>query len=361
MAAPETDPRDRSSPKRGWMQRIASVPTPVIFAISILVALLLLWRQGSMGDVIDAARRADAWIVVAALALYLLGLALLCLRWHLLVRMINGKSSLPHASEAFLTSVVINYAAPVGLAVPTRAALTKRALGLTAAETGAVALWEVALDVIVLAMGSVVWLGFSRGDLGGLSTPSNGELLAIAVFVAVGIAALVLAVLILRRKSQWWFRFRYLAKHTALYPRRRPRDASYAVAVSVIYWIGQGVVLWLLLAAMTNDAGAMLALGLVSLPVLVGMLSPVPGGAGIREALMLAVARVHNADAGAVLLAAITYRIALFAAIPVLYLVVRFWLRHNRSAGNGTVTVSSAATGGGAWTPTTAEDAPQER
>jgi uncharacterized membrane protein YbhN (UPF0104 family) len=258
--------------------------------------------------------------------------------------MISGDSSLPHASEAFLTSVVINYAAPVGLAVPTRAALTKRALGLTAAETGAVALWEVALDVIVLALGSAVWLGLSRADLGGLNAPSTGELYALAALAAVAIATLVLALLILRRKSQWWHRIRFLAKQTALYPRRRPREAAYAVATSIIYWIGQGVVIWLLLAAMTDDAGAQLALGLVSLPVLVGMLSPVPGGAGIREALMLAVARVHNADAGAVLLAAITYRIALFAAIPVLYVVVRLWLSHRRERPSVPSAVSSAPT-----------------
>jgi uncharacterized membrane protein YbhN (UPF0104 family) len=344
MAAPETDPREFDAPKRGLLQRVTSVPTPMIFIVSVLVAVVLLWRQGSMGDVIDAARRADGWIVVAALALYLIGLALLCLRWHLLVRMISGESSLPHASEAFLTSVVINYAAPVGLAVPTRAALTKRALGLSAAETGAVALWEVALDVIVLALGSLVWLSLSRADLGGINAPSSGEMYALAAFAAVAIAALALAFLILRRKSQWWHRIRFLAKHTALYPRRRPREAGYAVAASIVYWVGQGVVIWLLLAAMTDNAGALLALGLISLPVLVGMLSPVPGGAGIREALMLAVARVHNADAGAVLLAAITYRIALFAAIPVLYLAVRIWLGRRKEEERVASAVSSAAT-----------------
>jgi uncharacterized membrane protein YbhN (UPF0104 family) len=56
------------------------------------------------------------------------------------------------------------------------------------------------------------------------------------------------------------------------------------------------------------------------------MLSPVPGGAGVREALMLAVARVHGADGASVLLAAVTYRVALFASIPILYALVRVWL-----------------------------------
>ena len=90
--------------------------------------------------------------------------------------------------------------------------------------------------------------------------------------------------------------------------------------------LAQAAVMWLLLRALDVDPSATLVLGLISLPILVGMLSPVPGGAGIREALMLGVARVHNADSAAVLLAALTYRIALFASIPVLYAGVRFWI-----------------------------------
>jgi hypothetical protein len=66
---------------------------------------------------------------------------------------------------------------------------------------------------------------------------------------------------------------------------------------------------------------------LITVPVLVGMLSPVPGGAGIREALMIGVARVEGADTAIVLVAALVYRVALFLAIPILYLAVRIWLR----------------------------------
>jgi uncharacterized protein (TIRG00374 family) len=97
--------------------------------------------------------------------------------------------------------------------------------------------------------------------------------------------------------------------------------------VSIIYWGMQVGVLWLLLKAVGVDAGPSLTLGLVSVPILVGMLSPVPGGAGVREALMIAMAHVYNVDSGAVLLAALVYRVALFAAIPILYAGVRLWLK----------------------------------
>src|SRR4029079_5929019 len=98
-------------------------------------------------------RTRDPALLIRGAVRYLIGLFLLCVRWHSLVLMIHGTSNFGRAGEAFLTSVVINYAAPVGLAVPTRAALTKRALGLSLTETSAVALWEVGADVIILSIG----------------------------------------------------------------------------------------------------------------------------------------------------------------------------------------------------------------
>jgi len=97
--------------------------------------------------------------------------------------------------------------------------------------------------------------------------------------------------------------------------------------VSLFYWIVQAVVLSIFLKALDGDTSIKLILGLVTIPVLVGMLSPVPGGAGIREALMIGVAHVEGADSAVVLLAALIYRIALFAAIPIVYAGVRVWLR----------------------------------
>jgi uncharacterized membrane protein YbhN (UPF0104 family) len=58
------------------------------------------------------------------------------------------------------------------------------------------------------------------------------------------------------------------------------------------------------------------------------MLSPVPGGAGVREALMVAVAQARGLDeaaVAAVLIAAVAYRVALFLAIPPLFLAARLW------------------------------------
>lgn len=128
-----------SSGKR-VLRKIARIPTPLIFLVCVLVALVVLWQQGQLQEMVKVMRGARLRPMLIAAPIYIASLSLLCLRWHLLVRMAQGWCDLPKASEAFLTSVVINYAAPVGLAVPSRAALTKRALGLDHHATGTIAL-----------------------------------------------------------------------------------------------------------------------------------------------------------------------------------------------------------------------------
>ena len=217
----------------------------------------------------------------------------------------------------------MNYAAPLSLALPSRAYLTKRALGLGTAETASITFWEVASDLAVLAVGTMIWIviGGWRGQ--GVDVDERiiggGALLALmgllAVFIAVKRAARLRSIVFKMRNH-----FTEALKH----PARRPRQTILALIVTVVYWVVQGGVLYLLLKAIDGESPSLsLILGLTTLPILVGMLSPVPGGAGVREALMIAVASVHGANEANVLLAGVTYRIALFAAIPVLYGIIR--------------------------------------
>jgi uncharacterized membrane protein YbhN (UPF0104 family) len=317
-----------SRPKgRSILRRLSGIPTPVIFIVSVLLALAALWVQGSLRDVAAVARDADLGLLIGAGLLYLVSLALLAARWHLLVKMIHGTSHAMRAAEAFLTSVVINYAAPVGLAVPSRAALTKRALGLTTSETGKIALWEVGADVIVLALLSLVWIAVSGSKGIDAISDAASPLLVVAVVVAGLLALGLLLVLVRRMRPALWARLRLEGREFARLPIEKPLHALRVTVASLVYWAMQIAVLWLLLRAVDVDPSVSLTLGLVSLPILIGMVSPVPGGAGVREALMVAMAHVYDADSTAVLLAALVYRVALFAAIPVLYAGVRLWLR----------------------------------
>ena len=330
MDARAEDPSVTVARSAPW-RRLLTVPTPLVFGLSVAIAAVLLWRQGSIGDLGETARRLAPAVLAAVLALYAFGLALLCLRWHALVRMAGGTSSIPLAAEAFLTSVVVNYAAPIGLAVPTRAALSARDLGLSAGSGAAVAVWEVGFDVAVLGALSLTWLAVGDRSVVRAVDPGSppAALLAVVALAALGLAALVAA-----RRPGWRRRARLAARDLLRYPGRRPEQAALALGLTIAYWAFQAAILRLLLGAVGvgSGAGPTLILGLLGPPVLVGMLSPVPGGAGVREALMVAVAQAQGVDGAAVLLAAVAYRAALFVAIPPLYAGARFW-RAARSRG----------------------------
>lgn len=319
-------------PPTGWRKYLGPllrIPTPVIFVGSVVLAVLVLWLQGSLANLADVVADARISLMIIAAPIYVASLLLLCYRWHILVEMAQGRSNFPRASEAFLTSVVINYAAPIGLAVPSRAALTKRALGLDARATGTIAVWEIGMDVIVLGAGTVLWMFLANGATSAVGEELSSSARLYATFGAIGLVIVLLAA--------WWFlktadrraRMFNAASRILLAPRERPREAMAALGVTLVYWIIQGVVLALLVAAFNVDATFEFVLGLTTLPILVGMLSPIPGGAVVREALMYVVARLADVPGDPVIAAALVYRFALFAAIPILYLGVRWWIaRH---------------------------------
>jgi uncharacterized membrane protein YbhN (UPF0104 family) len=104
-----------------------------------------------------------------------------------------------------------------------------------------------------------------------------------------------------------------------LAPAQRPGFAQIAVALTVLFWAAQSAVMAALVALFGVEPTPSLMLGLMGLPMLIGMLSPVPGGAGVREALMTAMAGVEGQPGAPVLLAAVAYRLALFIVTPVVW------------------------------------------
>lgn len=306
-----------------------AIPTTAIFAISLVLAVAVLYLTGALTGVVDALRDADVPLLVLSAPIYLVSLWILAFRWHMLVMMAKGSSNLPKASEAFLTSVIINYAAPVGLAVPSRAALTKRALGLNASQTGTIALWEIAFDVVVLGSGAALWMLIADGAPDEvrreIARSSTSYLIVGAILVAMLVAVAIVAL----RKPSLRQKLSSIAGKILIAPTKRPVEAAQTLAVTLTYWVLQGVVLWMLIEALGVSVSASFMLGFTSLPILVGMLSPIPGGAAVREGLMYVVARLSGfgPEADAILAAALIYRFALFAAIPILFGVNKIWLR----------------------------------
>lgn len=321
-----------TSPVKQALRKLARIPTPIIFLVCVVLATIVLWWQGSLVELWDVVREANLRDMLIAMPVYLVSLWILAIRWHELVKMAQGWSDLPKAAEAFLTSVVINYAAPVGLAVPSRAALTKRALGMDKHATGAVAIWEIGMDVIVLGIGTLIWLILAPGSTAAVTEELGANASRYMQFGIIG-AVLVIGVLaVFFRKAEQRRRAVNFIRRILVSPLERPVDAARAFVATVLYWVTQGIVLALLVHAMGVEISLVFMIGLTSLPLLIGMLSPIPGGAVVREAMMYVVARMAGVPGAEVVAAAVIFRMALFGAIPILYAITRIWLSKR---GNG--------------------------
>ena len=276
-----------SSRRRRWFSPLLAVPTPVIFTVAAALATLVVWRQGRLTEVVDSVHDVHPGRVVAILLVYAASILLLEIRWHALVRMAGGTPRWTASVEVFLTSVIINYAAPIGLAVPTRAALTVRDLEMSPGQSGGGWLGGRArrrgpvrhLRCVARAW----WIGSRADDEFRQSDPR-----------APGGC-----------RGHWCYcdqrrqpidgdslSNRSVCRSHAFQPGEHPMLALLAVVLTTGFWGIQLAIMAALLQLFGVAASLSLLLGIMGVPVLVGMLSPLPGGAGVREALMAAAARL---------------------------------------------------------------------
>lgn len=312
---------------RRFLRPIAAVPTPVLFVAAAIVAIVVLGRQGRIAEIEPALRAVSPWAVMAILAGYAASIVLLCVRWQVLTRLAGGDPPFIRSAEVFLTSVIVNYAAPIGLAVPTRAALTVRDLGLAPSQSAAVVGWELILDAGTLLLIGCCWLLLGGVDvLPGMISPGRTLLIFVLGLVVLAAAAGTLFFIPKLRHKLGDFLLPLLR-----YPVDRPLPAVQAVFLTIVYWLMQLVTMSALLAVLGVSFSAPLITGLMGFPMLIGMLSPVPGGAGVREALMATAARLSGVASPPVILAAVAYRLALFIVTPIiwgsLWIVRRFVAR----------------------------------
>jgi uncharacterized membrane protein YbhN (UPF0104 family) len=287
--------------------------------VAAALATLVLWWQGGLTEIADSIREVHPGHIVGILLVYAASILLLGLRWHALVRMAGGAPQWSSSAEVFLTSVIVNYAAPIGLAVPTRAALTVRDLKLSPGQSGAVVGWEAALDVAALAVISVAWLVLGGSDLVQTMRVDGWVIALLAVFLGLGAVVMRGA----SKSPAVRSRIAPFAGRMLSSPAEHPMLALLAVALTGGFWGIQLAIMAALLQLFGVAVSPSLLLGIMGVPVLVGMLSPVPGGAGVREALMAAAARLGGAAAGPVVLAAVAYRLALFLVTPIVWGAVR--------------------------------------
>lgn len=301
------------------MNNRARLIVPVAFWIGLAAALLVLWRSGQAGEAWRslAGARVELLIVIVVI-----GMALPVIhawRWRVVMAALGYTLTASTAAGLTVSSSLINYATPGFLGAPAKAILANRAERIPVGRSLVAIALEQGLDFLLLVFSSaviVLYIGPARFSgllsLGGwLPSPAIGVAFVVLVFMILGVTG--------RERIA-----RVAGRIRGAFEQARDHVSwSEVASLTLLYWLAQvavvGVLLWAL--RLPVDLATVLALG--TLPLLAGQLAPVPGGVGVREATMVALAGVTGVSAVSLLGLAILQRVLLVAALPLSLLAIR--------------------------------------
>jgi uncharacterized membrane protein YbhN (UPF0104 family) len=295
---------------------------PLVVWGSIALGILALALSGDLGSMtstlVDADPRFVALLLVVALALPVVHAR----RWQVMLRSVGHDLSLGAAVDLTISSTMINYAAPGYLWSPAKGMLARQMYGVGLGRSVPTLAAEQVLDALALLLGTAAGLllagpEISRQIATRVDAPALSTLLIAVAALAIVSVAGIYAVLRFGRRF-------VLSSIEA--GRLLARDRSLRVPVSGLTlsrWLLDTLAIWLAAKAVGVSLGLSALVLISNLPLLVGVLSPMPGGIGFREGAMAAVAGALAIPVTVILAAAILHRAVLILALPIVAGLIR--------------------------------------
>ncbi|HET9014659.1 MAG TPA: lysylphosphatidylglycerol synthase transmembrane domain-containing protein [Thermomicrobiaceae bacterium] len=305
----EPAPGVEARPRRDRRLAIALAWGPVAVAAAVLFAS---GRAGGVGRAIVAANPAPLLILFCA------GLILPVVhatRWRSLLRAVTAEVPLPAAVEMTITASLVNYALPGYTGSPAKGLLVRQLHQVGFGRSTPTLVAEQLLDALMLAAAAVLALALTgRSAIASLAPLGSAReaWVGTAVVVVVLVAA-VGSVTMLRKRSRF---LGNVVESARLLAADRAQRGT-VLALTVVYWLLGLLTVCSATRAVGIPLGATALLWLASAPVLLGMLSPLPGGLGLREAAMAAVGGMLGLPVSGIVAAAVIQRGLLILALPV--------------------------------------------
>ncbi|HET7036819.1 MAG TPA: flippase-like domain-containing protein [Thermomicrobiaceae bacterium] len=295
---------------------------PLVVWGSVLLALAALALTGEAARMRTALSGADWWLLLPLLGAGLLLPVLHARRWCALLRAVGDELPLVPALELTVTATMVNYAAPGYLWSPAKGLLARQFHGIAIARSLPTLAAEQGLDALALLAGSLLGLAAVGPEVNArlfheLRVPS------VPLLAAGGVVLLLLAA------PAFWLVRRYARRFgaaVAASARMLARDRSQRVPILLLTagrWLLDLAAVFLAITALGVPLGLGAAVLLSSLPLLIGQISPMPGGIGFREGAMAAIAAALGLPLAAILAAAVLHRAVLLAALPALLGLIR--------------------------------------
>lgn len=284
----------------------------VVFIGGLLLAAGVLYFTGVLGNAWETIRSAK-WFPLLLVVIVGMTLPIVhALRWRVVMRSMGDHVRPTDAADITVSSALLNYASPGFVGASAKAILANRTQRIPYRDSALSIAFEHSLDLTLMVISSaltILILGPSRFS-DALEPLQRYATLATGI---VSLVALLIIVAVVIRFGLW--RYVLTAIETVKVIGRNV-DVRMVALLSLLYWFLQIVVGALLFWSLQLPLEPINIIAVITIPSLAGMLAPVPGGIGVREAVTLALTTVTGVGASALLSLAILQRVLLVAALP---------------------------------------------
>jgi uncharacterized membrane protein YbhN (UPF0104 family) len=300
-------------------QKMLTLAIQWLVPVAILGVFVL---TGQLGNAIRALADVN---VIWAVPLVLVGIALPlshAWRWCFLLERTGAQLKLSASARITSLASLINYAAPGFLGAPTKAILARNGHQVPISRSLPTLAIEQILDALALTLA------------GSVSVVLAGPVVVDAIQAAVStdetlVGAAAVSVLILLVVGAWVVGRRMLPKFSVAI-----RDATAAsirssehrkpvALLTMTRWALDMLAVGIASIAVGLRLGIIEILLIANLSLLVGLVAPVPGGLGVREAVMASIAGVIGVSIPAILALSVLHRAGLALGLPIVLVSAR--------------------------------------
>jgi uncharacterized membrane protein YbhN (UPF0104 family) len=294
-------------------RRILRLAVQWLIPVAVLVTFVL---TGHFGEALSALSNVSvAW----ALPLVLIGVGLPishAWRWCYLLKRTDADISLTTSVRITSLASLINYAAPGFLGAPAKAILVRDSNRVPISKSLPTLAVEQLIDALMLAVAAgiaIILTGPILLDWAAGFVTAEDTLVATGIVLAAG-AGLVVLWLIGRRVFPDFAHALQAATSTLVSSKQHRRPIA---ALTATRWILDMLAFAVASVAVGLRLGLAEILLIANLSLLIGVIAPVPGGLGVREATMATIAGVIGVSIPAVLALSVLHRAGLALGLPI--------------------------------------------
>ncbi len=294
------------------MSRIRSNLTGLVFLVGLVVATGLLWLTGVLADTWDGLANAKplplVLVVVVGMTLPLVH----AWRWQIVMRSLDISLTLGEACDITVSSALVNYASPGFVGASAKAVLANQTRSVPYSASALSIGFEHSLDLGLMATSATIVI-LIIGPSAFRDAASPLEELASAGVIIIALAVVAIGMALAWRLGALTYLRSLGSSARQLGSRVNPLTIG---SLTLLYWFLQIVVSGLMFWALGINFKVINVLAVVTVPGLAGMVAPLPGGVGVREAVTVALTTVTGVGAATLVTLAIVQRVLLVASLP---------------------------------------------